>query len=102
MIYFQSFIQINDNKIFPILFVSAEITQQQQQESLCDFIAATNINKIVNYEMWSCKTTFNNNNNKIITTTTNPCDKNSKWNGLICSENKIIGMNLSNTNINGK
>jgi len=64
-----------------------------QDDALCGFIAATNINAISGYSQWSCTT--------LGVTTTNPCNT-SSWSGLACLNGYVGSITINGIGISGK
>ena len=65
-----------------------------QDNALCGFIAATNVESLVNYSMWSCDSGG--------VTVTDPCAAGSEWLGIGCTEGFVSVIVLHNIALTGE
>ena len=68
-----------------------EICPSSQDNALCGFIAATNVQSIATHTMWSCTSDG--------LTSTDPCS--GDWTGVICSGSTIINLDLNTIGLIG-
>ena len=60
-------------------------------EGLCGFVAATDINLVSGYSMWACTSDG--------VTQSNPCSP--EWNGLMCTGSNVSSINLRDIGLTG-
>ena len=98
-----SFLHITDGGTNPMLTRSPKclttvtdriIPPNYQDAAICSFIAATNIEFIGGYAMWSCTTDG--------VTSTNPCNVSATWSRVVCSGSSIVTLNVHSIGISGK
>ena len=74
-----------------LMFTSYVVAQTGQDNALCGFIAATNIQSIFGYSTWTCYVNG--------TTAFNPCNG---WSGVTCNGNSVDTINLDYVGLSGK
>ena len=74
-----------------VFLVSLFVGSVLCRDTICDFIAATNIASISSKTMWACSV--------LGVASTNPCT--TSWSGLICSSNNLLSISVGGIGLKG-